>query len=103
MEAFARVLEGFSWSTLLGTVIFGAMIGALYRWRIGQDGTFLLWVVGLGFIIVTGIASPVLERIPLRVILWTALCISLVAGRIFRLRVEEWRLRRKHRKYAEGP
>jgi len=92
---WAEVAELLNPSALLGTAVFGLILGSLYGWRTGE-GIAALWVVGLGFsLISTGAAEGDWERATSRAILWSWLCLVLPVGRRLRLRLELFRLGRK--------
>lgn len=84
--------------SVLGTIIFGVLIGGLFEWRLGNgEASVSLLIVGIGFTIVIGVAAELsggnVERLAARALLWTLLCVTMPLARRGRQRFELWRLR----------
>lgn len=97
-----QFLDVFSAGAVIGTIVFGLLLGATYGWRSG-NGALELAILGLGFLLVQAVAvaaaGPALwERYAARGLLWIVLCLLLRVGRGLRIRAEAWRLKNRIRR-----
>ena len=86
-------MDHFTPSTVLGTGLFGLLLGILYRWRISEDGNVRVWVIGFGFLVIEAtVTRSGLGEVLTHSVLWAWMCVWLSVGRRLRLRLEARRL-----------